>query len=194
MRHNDEKNPIWSVFAVAAALVMFVVAACAADPNPSPLSPSAAGTTQPGAGPATRPQRPGPGDPARPDALDMPQILLVAAVNPRAKNDPEVQTLLDKAIADLQVVQQDEAARLLAFQKLVQSERSGDADSIRTAREGVNSATVKLAADARQFNQQDMGPLRKRVHELMSNGGPTPDTAHRPAPPSAPPSAQSAAN
>lgn len=178
-------NPIWSVFAVAAALVVFVVAAYAADPNPNSHSPSAAGTAQPGAGPTTAPQRPGLGDTQRPDTRDVPQLLLVAAVNPRTKNDPEVQTLLDKAIADLQVVQQDEAARLVAFQQLVQAERGGDADAIQKAREGVNAATVKLATDARQFNQQDAGPLRKRMHELMSNGGSTPDTAQRPAAPSA---------
>ena len=105
----------------------------------------------------------------------MPQILIVAAVNLRAKNDPEVQALLDKAIADLQVVQTDEAARLIAFQQLVQAERGGNADAIQKARDGVNSANVKLVAHARQFNQEDVGPLRKRVRELIARGAPTPE-------------------
>ena len=112
----------------------------------------------------------------------MPQILIIAAVNPHAKNDPEVQTLLDKTIADLQVVQQDEAARLLAFQQLVQAERGGDADAIQKAREDINSANVKLVADAKQLSQQDVGPLRKRVRELMAHGGLTPETGNPPTP------------
>jgi len=183
------RNLIWSVFAFAAALGMFVVAAYAADPNPNSPSPSAAGTAQPGADPATGPRRSGPGDPQRPDSRDVPQILIVAAVNPRAKNDPEAQALLDKAIADMQVMHQDEAARFSAFQQLVQAERSGDADAFKKAREDFNAATQKMQADVKQFNQQDVVPLRKRVHELMTNGGSAPDTGHRPATTAALPSA-----
>lgn len=170
------KHLIWSGVAVAAALVMLVVVAYAADPNATPVSPSTAGATQPVAGQGAATKRPGPGDSQRPDTGDLPQILMVAAVNLHAKNDPEVQTLLDKAIADLQVVHQDEAARLLAFQQLVQAERGADADAIQKARDGVNSVNLKLVADARQFNQQDVAPLRKRVRELIARGGSTPET------------------
>lgn len=169
------KHLVWSVVAVAAALVTLVFAAYAADPNAAPPSPSTAGATQPVAGTGAAPRWPGPGDSLRPDTGELPQILMVAAVNLRAKNDPEVQMLLDKAIADMQVIQQDEAARLLAFQQLVQAERGGDADAVRKARDGVNSVNVKLVTDARQFNQQDMGPLRKRLRELIARG-PTPET------------------
>ncbi len=157
---------MWSIIAVMAALVMLAVAAYAAD----------ASAAEPAAGAGSGPRWPGPGESLRPETHELPQILIVAAVNFRAKNDPEVQTLLDKAIADLQVVQQDEAARLLAFQQLVQAERGSDADAIHKARDGVNSANVKLGADTRQFYQQDVGPLRKRVRELIARGASTPET------------------
>jgi hypothetical protein len=184
------KDLIWSVFAIVVALLMFVVVAYATDPNPNPLSPSPTGTTQPGAGPETGPKRPGPGGGPRPEILhELPRVLMAAAVNPQAKNDPEVQKLLDKAIADMQVVQQDEAARNAAFQQFVQAERSGDADASQKARDDLNSANVKLVADARQFNQQDTAPLLKRIHELMAKGGVTPETGgNSRTPHSAPPS------
>ncbi len=176
------KHLSWSIPAVAPALLMFVAVAYAADPSPNPVSPSTAPTTQPGAGP----RRPGAGEFQRPDARDLPQILFIAAVNPRVKNDPEVQALLDKAIADMEVVEQDEIARLLAFQQLVQAERNGNAEALQKARGDVSSANVKLVADGRQLNQQDMGPLRKKIRELMGRGGAAPEPGNPPAAHSAP--------
>lgn len=191
------KDLIRSVFAGAAALAMFAVAAHAAGPNAVPISPSAAGTIPPGVGPGPGPRRPGPGDLQRMDTRELPQILMVAAVNPHAKNDPEVQTLLDKAIADLQVMQQDDAARLLAFQQLVQAVRSGDAVGVRKAREDFNAATQKVHADARQFYQHDVTALQKTIRELIASGGVTAGTGNRPvngAGPTVPPPAPPPAN
>ena len=125
---------------------------------------------------------------------ELPRILMVAAINPQAKNDAQAQELLDKATADLQVVQQDEAARLSAFRQLVQAERSGGADAAKTARENLNGANVKLKADVAQLSQEDIVPLRKRLQELLANnGGATPQTdpspgnaGNRRTPPAAP--------
>ncbi len=137
------KRSMGSIVAVMAAVATLAVTASAADPS----------AAQPVPGQGAAPKRSAPADLQRPETGELPQILIVAAVNLRAKNDPEVQALLDKAIADLQVVQTDEAARLIAFQQLVQAERGGNADAIQKARDGVNSANVKLVAHARQFNQ-----------------------------------------
>jgi len=170
--------------AVPAALLTIAVAAYAADPSPNPVAPSSAATTQAPVGPGAGPRRAV--ETQWPDSRDLPQILFIAAVNPRVKNDPEVESLLDKAIADSQVVQQDEAARLEAFQHLVQAERNGNAEALQKARVEVNSANVKLVADAKQLNQQDVAPLRKRIRELISRGGAAPEAGTPPAPHSAP--------
>jgi hypothetical protein len=174
------KHLIRNVLAVVAGLGLFVAQGGAADPSGSARPPSVAGAEQPGAGPVTGLRRPGPTDIPRPDTRELPPILIIASVNPQAKNDPEVQKLLDKAIADLEIVQQDEAARNAAFGQFVQAERNGDADAIQKAHKDVSSANAKLVADARQFNQQDVAALRRRIHELMSHGGSRPETAKRP--------------
>jgi hypothetical protein len=173
------KDLIWSIFAIALALVMFVVAACATDPNPN--SPSPAVTAQPASGQQTGPKRSGPGDGPRPEMFmhELPQILMNAALNPQTKNDPEVQKLLDKAIADMQILQQDEAARLPAFQLLVQAQRNDDTAAAKQAWDALNAASLKLKADAMQFLQQDMLPLRKRIQELRTKAGATPEAGYR---------------
>jgi hypothetical protein len=161
-----KKDLAWSVFAIMVALVMFVVVACAAEPTAGAPARIAAGATQPGAA-----EKPRQGIP------EFPQILMLAAVNPQVKNDPEVQTMLDKVIGDMQAVQQDAAARLAAFQQLVQAERGAVPDACKKAREDLNAAIQKQQADAKQVTQ-DAEPLEKKVRELhrAANGG------NRPAP------------
>jgi hypothetical protein len=173
------KDLIWSVFAIAVALVMFVVVAYATDQNPNPVSPVPAGTAQPVLAPGTGPKRPGPADGPRPDMQELPRILMNAALNPRAKNDPEVQALLDKAIADMQIVQQDQVARLAAFQQLVQVARGGNVDDTKKAMEDLNAATQQLRTDAKQV-RQDLEPLEKKVRALLPKGISTPETGGRP--------------
>jgi hypothetical protein len=166
------KDLIWSFFAIMVALVMFVVVAYAAEPSSTPAASSV--TTQSGTGPESGTKRAGPAafDGARTDMLrDLPPILMFAALNPLTKNDPEVQRLLDKSITDMQAAQQDETARNGAFEQFVQAERSGDDNGISKARGDLNSANAKLVAGARQFYQQDVIPLRKRIQELRAGGG-----------------------
>jgi hypothetical protein len=172
-----KKDLIWSIFAIAVALLMFVVAACAAEPNANPALPTPAFTTQLPPAPHPGPRPLPPGDGPRPEMRELPRILMIAAINPQAKNDPEVQTLLDKVIADMQAMQQDEAVRLAAFQQLVQVERNGDADGTKKALEDLNAATQKVKADAKLMNQ-DVQPLERKLHELRPGEG---GAAHTPA-------------
>jgi hypothetical protein len=176
-----KRDLAWSLFAIAVALLMFVVAAYAADSSPAPSAPSPAVTAQPVAVPHTGLRRPGPGDGPRPGMGELPRVLMVAAINPQAKNDPEVQMLLDKVIADMQVSQQDDAARLAAFKQLVQVARSGDDDGATKAMQDLNSATQKLRADAKQVSQ-DMQPLEKKVHALRPGDGGAPHAPSSPSP------------
>jgi hypothetical protein len=173
-----KKDLIWSAFAIIVALVMFVVVACASGANPPPSASTPSGTAQPGTGPEAGQKRPA-ADGPRPELLhELPPVLMAAALSPLAKNDTEVQALLDKVIADMPVIPQDETARNTAFQQFVQAERNGDADAVTKARADLNAANSKLVADARQLYQQDVVPLRERIRELRSNrGGAAPEAA-----------------
>ena len=97
-------------------------------------------------------------------------MLMMAATAPWAKDNPEVQSLVDKAIADMTVMQQDEQARLAAFQALVQAERGADPKAIQAARDGLKAAAEKLHVDAQQLFKDDLEPLDKKLREIAPEG------------------------
>lgn len=93
------------------------------------------------------------------------QLFRVALLAARAREDAELQALVDKAIADRKAMINAESARLDAFEDLVKAVRSGDKEQIVAKREALRQATVKLR-DATEKVIKDVIAIRDRLHEL----------------------------
>lgn len=160
----------WVTAALAEVLAVALcstAAVCAPDP-------AAAGAAGPGdpaaAGPKAKFGAGMMAEPWRKELRELPAMLMMGATAPWAKNNPEVQALVDKAIADMTVMQQDEQARLAAFQAVVQAERAADPKAIQAARDGLKAAAAKLHADAQQLYKDDLEPLDKKIREIAPDG------------------------
>ena len=98
----------------------------------------------------------------RPDIRRLFRLALLAA---RAREDAELQGLVDKAITDRKVMINAESARLDAFENLVKAIRAEDKEQIKTKKAALQEATQALRATVEQL-AKDIAAIRKRLHEL----------------------------
>jgi cell division protein FtsB len=73
------------------------------------------------------------------------------------------------------------AARLTAFQQLVQVARTGDQDGVKKANDNLNLTIKQLKADGAAL-RQDVQPLEKKIRQLMSKEGAAPEHRQENAP------------
>lgn len=88
---------------------------------------------------------------------------------PWAKDNADVQKLVDKIIADRKSMLQSETVRLGAFEKFVQANRAGDETAIKSAHEALKTANEKAMADMRQM-REDFDALKTKMDELRPAG------------------------
>jgi len=113
----------------------------------------------------------GPGRPGlegRPMA-DIHRLLMIAVTAPWAKDNADVQKLVDAILADRKTMLTDEGTRVAAVEQLVQAARAGDAAAVKAAREALKAANEKCAADARQL-RDDLRALHEKIRALRPEG------------------------
>ena len=96
------------------------------------------------------------------------QTLMNALTAPWAKDNAEIQALVDKVLADQKAVQAAQAAQNEALAAFVAANRGTDAAAAAAARKVLDDANRKLAEDNRALND-DMRALNGKMSELNPN-------------------------
>lgn len=108
------------------------------------------------------------GPDARPGGPAPLHALIMATREPWARDNADVQKLVDKVIADRRAVLASENARLDSLEKAVLANRGGDQAAIKAAMEAFRTANEKVMADEKQM-RDDLRALEEKIRELNPN-------------------------
>lgn len=94
------------------------------------------------------------------------RVIMMAVAAPWAKDDAEMQRLVDQAIADRKTMIGSESARVGAFENLVRGIRAGKTkEELKPEADALEAATKKLRQDARKLHEH-LRAIGKRLREL----------------------------
>ena len=93
------------------------------------------------------------------------RLFRLALVSARAREDTQLQALVDKAIADRKAMITAESARITAVENLIAAVRSQDQEQIQAKRDALKVASDALRA-ATELVVDDIMAIRDRLHEL----------------------------